>query len=59
MWLEIIPATVGMKDQTIFDIKPKPVEGYEVRVAVFDTRDLSMMDVEGTSDVYVKVFFDP
>lgn len=58
LWLEIIPTSVGMKDHIIYDIKPKPVEEYEVRVVIYDTRNIKMMDVEGTSDVYVKAFFD-
>jgi Ca2+-dependent lipid-binding protein len=47
-----------MMDNTIYDIKPKPQEDYEVRVVIYDTRNIKMMDVEGTSDVYVKAFFD-
>jgi len=58
LWLEIIPTSLGMKDQIIYDINPKPVEEYEVRVVIYDTRNIKMMDVEGTSDVYVKAFFD-
>ena len=30
----------------------------EVRVCIYDTRDVKMMDVEGTSDVYCRAFFD-
>lgn len=42
-----------------FDISPKPAEDFEVRVIVFDTEELKMMDVEGTTDGFVKTFFDP
>jgi Ca2+-dependent lipid-binding protein len=48
-----------MKDHVQFDIKPKPVEDFEARIVVYDTKEITMMDVEGTSDAYVKVFFDP
>lgn len=30
----------------------------QMRVCVFDTRDIKMMDDEGTSDVYIRAFFD-
>jgi len=35
------------------------VEEFEVRVVVWDTLDVVMADVEGTSDVYIRAFFDP
>jgi hypothetical protein len=59
MWVEIIPTSIGMKDLTKFDITPKPIEDFEVRVVVYDTREIKMMDEEGTSDVYVRAFFNP
>jgi len=40
------------------DISPKPTEEYEIRVAVFETRELKMMDIEGTTDGFIKAFFD-
>lgn len=42
----------------VFDIKPKPPEEFEVRLVIFDTVDVICMDVEGTSDVYGRAFFD-
>lgn len=42
----------------IYDISPKPPEEYEIRLVIFDTLDIKMMDDEGTSDVFVKAFFD-
>ena len=30
-----------------------------MRLVVYETRNIAMMDVEGTSDVYAKAFFDP
>jgi hypothetical protein len=42
-----------------FDLTPKPSEEFEVRLVVYETRNIPMMDVEGTSDVYAKAFFDP
>ena len=59
MWVEINPAKVP-KDQIkpIFDIKPKPPYEVEMRLVVWDTKDLKTMDVEGTSDAFIRCFFD-
>ena len=59
LWVEIIPVAAGLKDQVQFDFTPKPSEEFEVRLVVYETRNIAMMDVEGTSDVYAKAFFDP
>jgi hypothetical protein len=42
-----------------FDLTPKPSEEFEVRLVVYETRNITIMDVEGASDVYAKAFFDP
>jgi len=42
----------------VFDISKRPPEKIEVRVCVFDTIDIKMMDDEGTSDVFIRTFFD-
>ena len=39
-------------------MRPKPPEEFEVRVCIFDTVGIKMMDAEGTSDVYCRAFFD-
>jgi len=57
-WVEIIPIAMNPEEIKIFDIKPKPAEEFEVRVIVWDTVDIKMMDVEGTSDVFFRSFFD-
>jgi hypothetical protein len=57
-WVEIIPTTIPIAEQKIFDISAKPVEEFEVRMVVWDTQDVIMADVEGTSDVYIRSFFD-
>ena len=58
MWAEIIPVNLDLRKIDTFDISPKPTEEYEIRVAVFETRELKMMDIEGTTDGFVKAFFD-
>ena len=42
----------------LYDITPKPLEEFEIRLVIFDTVDIKMMDAEGTSDVYCRAFFD-
>mmetsp|Transcript_30279 Transcript_30279/g.29598 ORF Transcript_30279/g.29598 Transcript_30279/m.29598 type:complete len:175 (-) Transcript_30279:121-645(-) len=57
MWLELNPTTKATEDK-VYDILPRPVKDYEVRVVVWDTKDIVAMDWEGTSDLYVRAFFD-
>ena len=40
------------------DINSEPILDFECRVVIWKTREIEMMDVEGTSDVFVRVFFD-
>lgn len=42
----------------VWDISEKPPEEFEVRVCIFNAKDIKMMDWEGTSDVYFRGFFD-
>lgn len=58
IWVDIIPTSIPLSSVKEFDITPKPLENMEVRVCIYDTRDVKMMDVEGTSDVYCRAFFD-
>jgi len=58
-WVEIHPTNLPDDQQpTIYEIKPKPPEEFEVRLVIFDTLDIKAMDSEGTSDVYGRAFFD-
>ncbi len=47
-----------MKEKKIWDISPKPPIDLQMRVCIFDTKEIKMMDAEGTSDVYIRAFFD-
>ncbi len=58
MWFHIIPVSIPANSITEYDITPKPAEDFEVRISVFDTLDVKSQDVEGTSDIYVRAFFD-
>ncbi len=49
---------VSQTDIKVWDITPKPLEEYEVRVCIFNTKDVPSMDIEGVSDVYCRAFFD-
>lgn len=58
-WVEINPAKVAPGDEEpIWDISAKPYEEFEVRLVVWDTKEIKMMDEEGTSDVFIRAFFD-
>ena len=41
------------------DITPEPTKDYEVRFIVWKTKDIECMDFEGTSDIFIRSFFDP
>lgn len=56
-WVEIIDIDNAIKNQ-IWDISEKPPETLEVRVCVFNCKNVKMMDIEGTSDVYCRGYFD-
>lgn len=57
MWIEINEVATGAKPKT-WDITPEPPQPVEVRVCIFDTKEVIMMDAEGTSDVFIRTYFD-
>lgn len=59
MWVEINAARAEEENKVpIWDICQKPPEEFEIRVCVFETKEIKMMDFEGTSDVFFRGFFD-
>lgn len=58
MWAEINDANAPKDVNKVYDISKKPVEEFEVRVVVWDTEDLEMMDAEGTTDGFIRCFFE-
>jgi hypothetical protein len=42
----------------IYDCSPKPPEEFELRVVIWEGEDIKMMDVEDTSDAFIRCFFD-
>lgn len=59
MWVEINECNVAPeKMPKVYNIEPKPPQEFQMRVCVFDTKDIKMCDAEGTSDVYIRSFFN-
>ena len=52
MWLEIFKASEKSQHH-VWKISPEPITELEVRFIVWETEDMEMMDIEGTSDIYV------
>ena len=57
LWLEIFKASEKSQHH-VWKIKPEPITEFEVRFIVWETEDMEMMDVEGTSDIYVIGYID-
>ena len=58
MWAEINHKDSKAAGLPPRDISPAPVEEFEVRLVIWKTKDIEMMDWEGTSDVFIRAFFD-
>ena len=58
MWVELNKDSKADSSVKEWDIAPRPVKEYEVRLVVWDTKDLAAADAEGTSDAYFRCFFD-
>lgn len=57
MWVNIVP-TVALNNIKIWDVAPKPPDKLEVRICIFGTENIKMMDAEGTSDIFIRCFFN-
>ena len=58
LWTEINEQGGSQEGVVLYDISKKPFEDYEIRVIVWDTEELKMMDAEGTTDGFVRCFFE-
>jgi hypothetical protein len=59
LWVEINLTNTSTKSESkVWDITPLPSRDYEVRLVVWDTKDVICTDVEGTSDVFIKAYLD-
>ena len=58
MWVEVHPSSTPKSEITLWDLRPRPPQEFQVRVVVWDTEDVVCEDWEGTSDVFVRAFLD-
>ena len=58
LWTEINDQHGSQDGIVTYDISKKPTEDFEVRVIIWDTEELKMMDAEGTTDGFVRCFFE-
>ena len=57
LWLEIFESSLKSLKEP-WQISPEPATEFEVRFVVWETEDMEMMDIEGTSDIYIIGFLD-
>ena len=57
LWVEIFDKTDSI-NMTPWAISPEPISKVELRLIIWETEDMRMMDVEDTSDIYVTAFID-
>jgi len=57
-WVEIEESSKVKNKHKTWNITPEPVLDYQVRVCVMETRNIPLEDIEGTSDVFMKVYID-
>ena len=54
-WVDIFDQSAETDPQNkIWDISGEPIQEYEVRFAVLDTKNVPCVDDEGVSDVFVR-----
>ena len=58
LWIEIFDKKDSINMQP-WQIQPEPITELELRLIVWETEDMRMMDDEGTSDIYIVAFVDP
>ena len=56
-WVDIDDPGKKSSSNKTWDITPEPVQDYQLRLSVYDTKNVPREDVEGTSDVFVKAIF--
>lgn len=59
MWVEIEPNNKeASRAQKVWDVAAEPELDYELRLSVFNTKDVPNVDAEGCSDVFIKAYID-
>lgn len=53
MWVDIIPKVDKVKFIK-WDITPRPPSDFEARLIIWDTKNVTAVDYEGASDVYIR-----
>jgi hypothetical protein len=56
-WIEIISNDLVSKSLK-WNITPRPPTHFQVRLVVWETKDVKVKDWEGTSDIYCRAYFD-
>jgi hypothetical protein len=56
-WLEIHP-NIDKTNLRDWALESEPIKNYQVRMCVYNTEGIPNMDVEGTSDVFIKSYID-
>ena len=59
MWVEIDDADSKAASNPPIDISPEPIKEYELRLVVWKTKEIEMMDWEGTSDIFMRAYLNP
>ena len=57
MWLEMFDSD-KLSTEILWKIDPQPICEFQVRLVVWETEEMELMDVEGTSDIYVIGYVD-
>ena len=57
LWVEIFNKKNSI-NMSPWQISPEPKDKVELRLIIWETEEMKMMDVEDTSDIYVTAFFD-
>ena len=57
LWVEIFDKKDSI-NMTPWQITPEPASKVELRLVIWETEEMRMMDVEDTSDIYVTAFVD-
>ena len=58
MWLDIEQTSKSSGGGKVWEIAAESAITYEVRIAVYGARNVPAMDIEGTSDAYIRAFFN-
>jgi hypothetical protein len=57
LWVEIFDKKDSI-NMTPWQIAPEPISKVELRLVIWETEDMRMMDVEDTSDIYITAYVD-